>query len=169
MPCVSTGGTKDPLAKSLREPARKRMGGKECQKLHHELLHGTTVSYVNTMSSKKKSNEPITRPNQVFLHIFSHVFPNKNMSLVLFTDDGSDCSLITEAAAGYLGLRSKTQVITLQAGTKEPETKRMNVYSLDLPLLDGSRKVVTLLGVDRITENTSCHTDVGGNRQETGR
>ena len=84
----------------------------------------------------------------------------KNISVVIFTDDGSDCSLITELAAGFLDLTAKKELITMQSGTKEAETKWMNVYKLKLPLNNGDIMYLRLIGVDKITENSTAGVNV---------
>ena len=133
----------------------KRVCGiKQCPLLHNTLLHGTTVGYVNLARSKNKENEIDEGEEKSikFLHIVSHVFIGKNLRLVILLDDGADISLITIAAAGYLGLRGKRKMTYLMtAGESEARGKYMIHYKLEVTCNDGSVKSVSCIGVDCIT------------------
>ena len=159
--CLSWNHERPDCKKDKRE-----CGVRQCALLHHQLLHGSTVKYVNqlrqmprqlTGSSEDDGEEEAVK----FLHIVSHKFGSKNLSLVILLDDGSDISLITMAAAGYLGLRGIRKLTYLMtAGSSEAVGRMMLHYKFEIPLKNNQTATVSCIGVDTITENSNSRTTI---------
>ena len=155
---------------------KRPCGRSGCQLLHNTLLHGTQVAYVNTMRETQPSrgveckvDEKSVHLNSEdedeyctkFLHILSHPFPEKNLSLDFLLDDGSDICLITHRGAGFLGLKGKKRMTYLMtAGQDEAEGKMMLHYQLPVTCNDGIELWINCVGVDCITENSSKMTNI---------
>ena len=64
---------------------KKSCKKKNCNFLHHHMLHGTSISYVNSQFKSSSTKEsPV-----ILLHMISHVLPNINHRLVFFMDEGA--------------------------------------------------------------------------------
>ena len=142
----------------------KRVCGKnKCLLLHNTLLHGTNVNYVNLARNggKRVDDEEEEEASVKFLHLISHCFSGRNLTLVLLLDDGSDTSLITLTAAGFLGLKGKKKMTFLMtAGSTEAVGKMMTHYAFDLTDNDGKTVSISCIGVDAITQNSNSRVNL---------
>ena len=135
------------------QACRVEAGGKECGQKHHRSLHGNSVVGCNTVSIAKLSSQEVEENDEmIMLHMIQYTFP-KEVSTIIFFDDGATCSIITHKLAGILGLKGKkvTQYIETAGRNFEPlETMEYNVTIKDN---QGSKYKLSLLGLDRITTN----------------
>ena len=73
-----------------------------CVKHHHSSLHGSTTPFLATVNTMQTGQ--VLRNDPVLLSM--QTVPTPSGDINCFFDDGSDCSLILNSAAGRLGRRS---------------------------------------------------------------
>ena len=149
---------------------KRACGVQSCTLLHNAKIHGTRVHAVNSLVTgcafrPKKggiSQDDCEEPPMMFLHFISHRFKHKSITLTLFLDDGSECSLITTKAAGFLSLRGVEKLThLLGAGQAEPDVALRMHYEVSIPTIDGQVIKVSCIGVDTITTNPARDEDLG--------
>ena len=138
--------TKD--CNSTRKECGHIDGGDKCTKHHSRYFHALTHPYVinHLMTSPAPDS---TTP--ILLHINKVFFPN-GIGAAVLTDDGSSISAITYDLANKLGLKGTETWETLAFAAHAPKTEKVMTYQVRFPLIDGSFKMIKMIGFEYITE-----------------
>ena len=128
-------------------------GGKECGQMHHKLLHGNSVVGCNTVSIAKLSHQEADGSNEmVMLHMVQYTFP-REISTIIFFDDGATCSIITHKLAGILGLKGRKVTQNIETAGRNFEPLETMEYNVTIKDNEGIEYKLALMGLDRITTN----------------
>ena len=128
-------------------------GGKECGQMHHKLLHGNSVVGCNTVSIAKLSHQEADGYNEmVMLHMVQYTFP-REISTIIFFDDGATCSIITHKLARILGLKGRKVTQNIETAGRNFEPLETMEYNVTIKDNEGIEYKLALMGLDRITTN----------------
>ena len=155
--CTSWTHQRDACNSSYAKCGHKDSKGDVCKEKHYRAFHGQTNSYVNLihrLHHLDNCDHDVTlcdhgHPAMLFMQ---HVDLTRKISTTLFTDTGSNTSLITHDLADRLKLKGYPTVETLQLASKaDPEVIETKLYKYTLTANDGTTKKMTLMGVNQIT------------------
>ena len=151
----------------------------DCKLHHHKTLHGSTTRFLASVSSTtyalSKEENLLDNEHRNVSEMNGNVFytddlkdetcvDQENVLLVLqsvetisgkaicFFDNGSTCCLITNTAAKRLKLSGKPILITISTAIGEETIESMQYY-VTLIDINGGHHVITLFGVDQISNS----------------
>ena len=132
---------------------QRKCGKRGCQLLHHYHLHGSNVAAVNAVNVQREdSHDHSNRPR--FLHLVE-IETEDNVKRVGFLDDGSDSCIIRLGLARDLNLKGTPETTYMETAGNKEEKKQLLRFSVPVKRNNGEIVMLSCLGLDRITSNTS--------------
>ena len=128
--------------------------GETCIAHHSRHLHGLNHAYINHVKKRNLSQTGVSSCSEKLVLLnMSEVKLGKGKHTILFSDDGSQISVIKHSLARSLNLKGYSVTEWISFASKEPERLDTKYYNLRLPLRDGSTVHLKLMGMDSITDN----------------
>ena len=115
-------------------PCGYKDGNVGCVKLHSQMMFGTRVAHVNAIRSQVamyQGGEVIDEEPEVMLHMIYIYFPNY-FRTVLFLNDSSSRSLITNKLAGFMALKGRNVTQYMEVAGENLEKCETKLYELEL-------------------------------------